>query len=39
VESLNVASRGDVEELKASIDALDNRVKALEKTGYQSKES
>ena len=39
VESLNVASRGDVEELKARIDALDKRVKALEKTGYQSKES
>ena len=39
VESLNVASRGDVEELKARIDALNNRVKALEKTGYQSKES
>ena len=39
VESLNVAPRGDVEELKAKLDALDKRLKVLEKAGSQPKES
>lgn len=39
VEALNLAPRGDVEELKAKVDALDRRVQGLEKTGYESKES
>ena len=39
VASLNVAPRGDVEELKAKVDSLDRRLQALEKTGYESKES
>ena len=39
VEALNVAPRGDVEELKAKVDALDKRLQGLEKTSYESKES
>jgi len=39
VEALNLAPRGDVEELKNKVDALDTRLQALEKTGYESRES
>jgi polyhydroxyalkanoate synthesis regulator phasin len=39
VESLVVAPRGDVEELKARLDALDKRLQGLEKTSSGSKES
>jgi polyhydroxyalkanoate synthesis regulator phasin len=39
VESLNIARRGDVEELKVKVDALDKRLQSLEEAGYKSRES
>ena len=39
VEGLNVAPRGDVEELKKKVDALDKRLQSLEEAGHKSRES
>jgi polyhydroxyalkanoate synthesis regulator phasin len=39
VESLNISPRGDVEELKVKVDALDKRLQSLEEAAYKSRES